>query len=228
LKKALLEDMTATLQLLKDGKADAAINRSFSMKTRQIVNVAVPHSGGSALATILLIPLFYILLPFIYVLGKIFNLASMVGLLRKKRGFTYGYNRIFWELRNNNPKLLADETKYKELAATFESRELPRPLSIEVNGTEDIAIRKASDDQGASDSSHSRYTNPSNTIMLIFRGTHPTVKEAVSPDDSIIILIASLLERYAKLQDYLLSFKTLFRAIELDGNIALIAETVED
>lgn len=222
LKKVLCEDLQATLETLISSRADfAAPLNSISLRSRQIFNIAVPHSGGSFFGSITFIPLFLLLSPLLILVGKILAAAEALKLRRpSRRGYAYGYNRIPWEVRYNNPHLLALENTYRQLIAECDRRRIPRPVSLEINGSHDTTIRHPRDDVHKID--ESRRTSSLDTATLIFRGRHPTVKHATSVDDGIIVLIARAMERYREKGDLTLATSTIARSLTLDRGTPLI------
>lgn len=152
LKRALLDDMNRRLEVLAGMEAGsesgrkmvADLERSLVGRSRRIFNIAVPHSGASKLATATVVPLYHVLIPWFWFLGRI--LAAVPRLGRRygwRDGYAYGRNQITWQLRANNPDLIRWEEEYRLRRDRFDELRLPRPVAFEINGNLDNAIGAA-------------------------------------------------------------------------------------
>jgi hypothetical protein len=227
LKHILIDDFAKTLNDLSDGRKRFDDIESIAFRSRQIINIAVPHTGGSFFATCMLIPLYHALLPALGITMFIDMLLRRIGVRSPlPKGYTYGYNRIVWQLRWRNRDLSLLEDRYRRLVQGFDRERLPRPVAIEINGTEDSAIDRSADDIRIFSAKRQRKTSAKDE-PLVFRGSHPSVKRASSPNDTIVAFIAGFLHRYSTPLDVIVASDTIKRSLTLDRSIVLIgAESI--
>jgi hypothetical protein len=221
LKKYLIKIMKTTLQKVqKPSVEDSTINENV-FKTRQIINFAVPHSGGAKFPSLGMYLGYVFLLLLLMVLYPFKKL--IVG---SRKGYHFGLNKIFFQLRHNNQKLLKMEASYRELVEKFDQRHLPRPVSSEINGRRDkvVSSKKYYDKDDAKDitSAHPRYTDSRNNVIITVRGTHPTVKQAKTKHDSIVRYIAQHFTKYEDTEGIRLATTSIKRTFSLDRNAVLI------
>jgi hypothetical protein len=137
-KQALRPEFARTCCEVWSGQKDFGEIRSLVMRTMRIINIAVPHQGGSAKYTkwggfgykvyyFLMRPCFF-LLRLVYLGGRA------------------GRNDIVAELRFQNPWLLELETKYLKGIRLLDQKGIPRPVSVEIFGKIDDVVKES--DQG--------------------------------------------------------------------------------
>ncbi len=237
-KCVLLADMQESLRRLNEPSLEDVRNvSSVAFRTRQVINIAVPHTGGSLRASLLLVPLYHLLLPVWLSCWGVLWCTSRLPVIGKwtkpPRGYSYGYNQIVWQLWYRNGRLRRLEERYRAEVLQFDRRRLPRPVSIEINGSHDTTIHQfrqhATNDITNYSVQQPRETSQEDTARLVLRGTHPTVKAASSPHDGIVAYIADFLERRRPSAETVLATETLTRSLDLDRGSELVgaAELVQ-
>ncbi len=228
IKRAFIDDIEQFYEDLanKEKPIASVFGGTITGRARQIVNFAVPHGGGSFFYSLLLFPLYSVLFLLLALLWVPQKLASFF--VKPIRGFDYGLNRIGWELRHRRlrkgPNALDDlEREYRTSITRLDSDVLPRPASVEISGRSDSVVDRPKNDVSGGDPSHQRGTDKAD-LSLLFRGSHPTVKQASTSDDQVILFIASFLRRYQQPFEVSLAETTLHRAMQLDRNFALIGD----
>lgn len=228
LKHILKEDYDSTLREIANPEKRIEDIPSIAFRARQVINIAVPHSGGSFASSVFLISLYHLLFLPILVPAMVID-KLLRGLKCRQalpKGYDNGYNKIVWQLRWRNHGLKELEKDYRQAVRSFDRRRLPRPVSIEVNGTADTTIDKGPDDVRNFSLQKLRATE--DRTSLFFRGKHPTVKTASNVNDTIVVFLAGFLERYQRQLDVLLAKDTVKRTIILDRDATLVgARTIE-
>ena len=107
------------------------------LRTRRIINVAVPHDGGS----LFLRRLFCVAWP-LFSASSIFlrSIQFIFSLLDFNPRFPLGKNQIMVDLAFGQAELRNLEREYRSLIEILDRRILPRPVSIDYLGREDRAI----------------------------------------------------------------------------------------
>jgi hypothetical protein len=224
LKHVFKRDYAQVMKDMADVEQRIDAMPSIAFRTRQIINIAVPHSGGSLPASAILIPLYHLIFIPLLLPAMAFDATMRALRLWKKmpRGYSYGYNRIVWQLRWRNSGLTELERAYRMAVRNFDQKRLPRPVSIEINGTDDGTIDKGPDDVHDFSASSLRATSKEDTTSVLFRGTHPTVKRADSIHDTLVIFLAGFLRRYQNTLDMLLARNAVGLTLVFDRDASLI------
>ena len=128
--KKWLKDMDAISHIdIIRGELYKKFKCSLLRSSREIINIAVPHSGGSPitwLAVLAYPPLFVLVFVWVGLLRRV----PLIGwLFPLREGYSYGYNWITWQLRPASQDLVDLETNYRALVRRFDELRFPRPLS---------------------------------------------------------------------------------------------------
>ncbi|MGH8601557.1 MAG: NACHT domain-containing protein, partial [Gammaproteobacteria bacterium] len=157
---------------LDNGAFDSS--SSLWLRTRHVINIAVPHSGGSpfitAFAKITYHSVFPLMSPFL-------KLARFVTQGQKD----WGWNDILITLRWQNPWLLELEAEFLEHQKASNERDLPYPMVHDIYAKSDLSVPIATDP---------------NQRDLCFRGTHKSVKVPRQASDPVVAIVAQFVGRY--------------------------------
>ncbi|MGH6634606.1 MAG: hypothetical protein ACRED0_00190, partial [Gammaproteobacteria bacterium] len=147
---------------------------SLWLRTRHVINIAVPHSGGSpfitAFAKITYHSVFPLMSPFL-------KLARFVTQGQKD----WGWNDILITLRWRNPWLLELEAGFLEQQKASNARDLPYPMVHDIYAKSDLSVPIVTDP---------------NQCDLCFRGTHKSVKVPRQAGDPVVAIVAQFVSRY--------------------------------
>jgi len=196
------------------------IDDSRAFRVRRIVNIAVPHSGATRTLTLLLIFPYQLLWPIIWPLAfTLTALAFVFKWIELPKGYSYGFNKVAWQLRHGNWWLEDMETRFREVLRRCDEHCLPRPVSVDIHGTEDSAIAEA---DRAADSIRFEGEAPNRQTShrdgpLVMLGTHPTVKSAQSTSDAIVVFVTKLVTSLDNGIIGAIARATVARSLELDG-----------
>jgi len=180
-------------QLLNRAYESAQSNGLWG-KTRQVINIAVPHTGGSPFLTTTL-SVFY---------GLVYPLLSPV--LRLTRFLTqgkkdWGRNRIIPALRWRNRWLLELEDQFcKLLQKSFDSQH-PTPVIVDICAESDQSVPQSSDQLRR---------------QIRMRGTHKTVKVPRRSSAPIVGIVANIVRQYAQDLSLTVVDQTLMRIAEVN------------
>ena len=147
---------------------------SLWLRTRRIINIAVPHRGGD---------------PLMAGFGKVAYATVypfMAPLLRLVRFVTqgskdWGRNEIIAVLRWHNPWLLALDSEFMEAVAGVDGLGLPVPVTHDIYAKSDLSVPIQVADQDRD---------------IYFRGTHGSVKVPKRPNAPIVSIVAGFVGRY--------------------------------
>ncbi|MBN9118206.1 MAG: ATP-binding protein [Planctomycetes bacterium] len=140
-KKMLADDIAATLKELKAGDKDLEQSASIALRTRRVVNVAVPHRGGDALKSWLGGQLYTrAVYPGVWCLKQ---LRTLGGCKPQRGERPLGRNKIIRQLRYGNPDLLRLEVAYRRAVRNLRAGRLPVPLAVEIIGRDDDILPTA-------------------------------------------------------------------------------------
>jgi len=152
-KHMLNQSYAEITEQIENGAFSYEESQSIWLKTRRVVNIAVPHLGGDPSLT----SIGQIAYKYIYKLAK--PLLKLVRLLTQGAA-DVGRNEIIDTLRHGNPWLLEQHEKSEQNLANSKQRQLPHPTSFDIIAGSDVAV-------------------PTTSIagkQLTFRGNHDTVK----------------------------------------------------
>jgi len=183
---------------------------SLWLKTRRIINIAVPHQGGDPALTKLAQSSY----KYTYFMAKPF--------LKLLRGITQGAadvgkNEIISCLDYNNPYLLALHQKYLQALEFSKQNRLLHPSSFDIIASADTAVAA---------------TNISGK-RAILRGNHDNVKIPNHKEDPIMEILSSQIEGYCGANYFLLvhAFETIKKLDSLNqqlGTPRLIGKTTQE
>lgn len=172
--KQMLRNSWLQLRDADETISDAALASSVWSRTRRVLNIAVPHLGGS---------------PFISKAGNciyqswyVFT-APMLALIRflTQGGRDWGRNEIIPALCAGNPWLHELETAFTECRKAAETLCQPYPLTLDICAKSDLSVTYKS--------------NPDQRQVFI-RGTHKSIKIPQRVDAPIVSLCADLVRQY--------------------------------
>ncbi len=176
--KYMLHEAYAAIERRVAGDGpDLSATASVWLRTRWVINIAVPHSGGSrrltglarALYRGLLYPLWAPILTGVRFLSQ--------------GGKDWGKNDILPALRWQNPWLLALEADFMRQLCEAEALELPAPVVHDIYAKSDLSVPFEA--------------NPS-ARNLYFRGTHGSVKVPKHPSAPVVGIVSRFVSRYAQ------------------------------
>lgn len=171
--KQMLRQAYGDLKTELDNRA-FDISSSVWLRTRHVINIAVPHSGGS---------------PFITAFGKVAYRSVfplMAPILKLARFVTqgqkdWGRNDILIALRWQNPWLLQLEDEFIKQQKIANAQDIPYPMVHDIYAKSDLSVPIAT------------YTDQRD---LYFRGTHKSVKVPTQSSDPIVAIGAQFVGRY--------------------------------
>ncbi len=171
--KRLLRDRNQQLQEEIANRSDIAA-KSIWLRTRRVLNIAVPHLGGSW---------------FISNLGNLvyqtyyFFLAPFLGLIRfiTQGNRDWGRNKIIPALCSGNPKLLDLENAFLDCQENSQKSDQLFPVTQDICAKSDLSVSYQSD--------------PAQRQIFI-RGTHSSIKIPTRVNDPIVSITADLVRQY--------------------------------
>ena len=179
-------------------RGDADLDFSSSslwLRTRRVINIAVPHSGGSPLVTYASKAVYQV---FLYpLMAPILALSRFLSQGRKD----WGRNEVVTALRWRNPWLLDLEKEFVARQKACREHDIPHPGVHDIYAKADLSVPIAAQ---------------TNQRDIYFRGTHKTVKIAEQPGDPVIAIVGRFLVSYTDAAALALSDKTLSRIAEVN------------
>jgi len=172
--KLMLKDAADRLQRERKKGIDLARAESLWLRTRRILNIAVPHLGGS---------------PFISRAGK-YAYLSYYALLRPVFGITrfmtqggkdWGKNEIIPALSWQNPWLVDLENQFIHCQQQSRRFNQPCPVIQDVCAKTDLSVP---------------YETSVQSRQLFIRGTHKSIKIPKRINAPIVSIVADLAQRY--------------------------------
>lgn len=152
------------------------ISSSLWFRTRHVINIAVPHSGGSPFITAFAKVAYYSVFP---LMAPVLKLARFVTQGRKD----WGRNDILVTLRWQNPWLLELENEFLEQQKRSNNDDIPHPMVHDIYAKSDLSVPIAAD---------------TDQRDLYFRGTHKSVKVPTQSGDPVVAIVAQFVGRYAE------------------------------
>jgi hypothetical protein len=209
LKSLLNTDIERTLSALKNPEINVHNITALCLKTRRIINIAVPHMGGKRWLTLATRLAYGALYPLMY---PLFRLLSIFLPARAN----FGRNDIIGELAWRSEHLLQMERRYLANIAALENADLPRPVSVEVLATADAAIEEYEKIESL-DTDSAAIAVRSDAYTLTLRGTHGSVKKPrKSKYPMIASVVASELAEYHDPHACALASAVVLRAYQID------------
>ena len=191
---------------LQAGSFDFPSSSSVWLRTRQIINIAVPHTGGSPFITAMTKTVYRLGYPLI---------APLLGLIRflSQGAKDWGWNDLMVALRWQNPWLLELEEEFLTQQGSAMALDIPCPMVHDLYAKSDLSVPLAAD---------------LTQRNIYFRGTHGSVKVPHRANDPIVAIVASFVGRYGADLGLLVTDRTLARIAEVNkvtGTHSLIGAT---
>ena len=150
------------------------ISSSVWLRTRHVINIAVPHSGGSPFVTAFAKVTYHSIFP---LMAPILKLARFVTQGQKD----WGRNDILVALRWHNPWLLQLDDEFIKQQKGANAEDIPYPMVHDIYANSDLSVPIATD---------------TDQRDLYFRGTHKSVKVPTRSSDPIVAIVAQFVGRY--------------------------------
>ncbi len=176
--KHMLRDAYRAIQeQMQNRRFDFASSQSVWLRTRRVINIAVPHAGGSRILTgggawLYKLILYPVLLPFLYGVRFI-----------TQGDKDWGRNDILPALRRQNPWLLALEREFIGQIQHAAALDLPAPVVHDLFAKSDLSVPIEANPQERN---------------IYFRGTHGSVKVPKHANDPIVTITARFAGRYIR------------------------------
>jgi len=179
---------------IENGSLDFS-SASLWLRSRRVIHIAVPHSGGSPLVTyaskaayqVLLYPL---MAPFL-------TLSRFLSQGRKD----WGRNEVVTVLRWRNPWLLDLEKEFVDQQRRSGEQDIPNPVIHDLYAKTDLSVPIAA---------------RTDQRDIYFRGTHKTVKIAEQPGDPVVAIVGRFVSMYTDTIALALADKTLSRIADVN------------
>ncbi len=170
------------------------------LRTRHVVNIAVPHKGGAPLLTRLAQIAYFLIYPWA-------PLLRLIRFLTQGRK-VWGRNEILARIRWQHPWLVALDREFTKEQQDCESLGFPKPVIHDIVAGSDLSVPRS---EGAKmDPVH-------------FRGTHASVKLPRRSSGPVVRLVADLVRRYGGEIELAIADRTLARVAELNRLTAVKA-----
>ena len=177
-------------------------------KTRQVINIAVPHTGGSPILTSA-INVFYALgYP---LLAPVFGLSRFLSQGKKD----WGRNRIIPALRWKNRWLLELDHQFSNFLRKSLDSQQPTPVIVDICAESDQSVPQLSDQSKR---------------RIRIRGTHKSVKIPQRSNAPIVGIVASIVRQYPQDISLIVVDQTLKRITEVNHGanfVSLITKVSE-
>lgn len=159
---------------LADRSFDFTASNSVWLRTRRVINIAVPHKGGAPIPSIGGLIAYGIVYPLIFPWLKMVRFIT-------QGSKDWGWNAFIPTLTWRNPWLLRLDRRFEAQLSLSEQWDLPFPVVSDLYAKSDLSVPIAAD---------SGHRN------VYFRGTHGSVKIPVHSSDPIIVIVADIVRRY--------------------------------
>ena len=174
-----------------NGKLSAMSTEMLTFRTRLVVNLGVPHAGGSWFATAFTTALS----PLMAMIGGLLWLSSSVSSFfheaSRKRG---GLNRIPFQLTWGFRELLLLDERYTAFLRFLDEAGLPRPQSVDYIGDNDQAIARSRNYEVLAAEPEGLPRRSTDRKRVFLRGTHTDIKLSDCADDAIVRLIVGQIQ----------------------------------
>jgi hypothetical protein len=160
----------------------------LTLRSRRIINIAVPHAGAKAL----LIVLFTLMSPFWFLCWWMLELMQLIlAALDRSPRFPLGVNNILIQLVWGKKGLRKLEQEYHSYVTTLTKQLLPHPTSIDYIGAEDKAIATTYDRNRqltpySGDGDLRSSSQRGLYYITSIRGTHGSFKIPGTPNDIFV------------------------------------------
>ncbi len=159
---------------LADRRFDFASSNSVWLRTRRVINIAVPHLGGSPLPSIGGLIAYCIVYPLIFPLLKMVRFTT-------QGSKDWGWNAFIATLTWQNPWLLRLDRRFEAHLGLAERWDLPYPVVTDIYAKSDLSVPIAAE---------------RGQRHVYFRGTHGSVKIPTQASDPIIVIVSDIVRRY--------------------------------
>ena len=180
-------------QLLNQGYQSPQSDRLWG-KTRQVINIAVPHTGGSPVLTSAINLVYALGYPF---LAPVFGLARFLSQGKKD----WGRNQIFSALRWKNPWLLELDHQFSNCLRKSLDAQQPTPVIVDICAESDQSVPHSGDQSRR---------------RIFIRGTHKNVKIPQRSNAPIVGILAKILCQYPQDISLAVVDQTLIRITEIN------------
>ena len=173
--KQMLKQSFLTLnEGITQQESTIASSTSIWLRCRRVINIAVPHSGGSPFMTGLLKVVYLSVYPFLWPFLRLVRFVTQ----GKK---DWGKNDLLIVLRWKNPWLLALEKTFVEQLQLAQRADMPSPVIHDIFAKSDLSVPIKAD---------------TGEREIYFRGTHGSVKVPRQSADPIVTIVADIVKRY--------------------------------
>lgn len=192
-KHLLREDFRGIQDAIDAGDFDYSSSDALWLRTRHVVNIAVPHQGGAPLLTRLARIGYF----FIYPCSPLLRLIRFLTQGRKDWGRNEILNRIRWQ----HPWLLRLDRECAEHQQACDTQGFSRPIIHDLAAASDLSVPLS---EGVGND------------PIYFRGTHASVKLPRRPSGPIVRIVADLVRRYQAEMELAIADRTLARIAEVN------------
>ena len=214
--KELLKRERKKIEETPDSKLSTMNPDWLVLRTRQIINIAVPHSGGSLGSFMLTTISFPVLWIFWKVIGAFQFVRSALDGKRVQDGFPLGRNQIMLDLVFGSQKIIKLENEFRAFMTYLDNRILPRPVSTDYLGQEDKAIRM----KYGENNKLTAYTTQTNETAIYeihtLRGSHSMFKIPDNSNDLFVQLMAESIQNFASIPKTTLADRTIEISLRID------------
>ncbi len=192
-KHLLREDFRVIQRAIDAGDFDYSSSGALWLKTRHVVNIAVPHQGGAPLLT----RLAWIGYFLIYPCAPLLRLIRFLTQGRKD----WGRNEILVRIRWQHPWLLVLDREFTGHQEDCDRLGFPKPLIHDIVAASDLSVP---------------HSEAAGKDPIYFRGTHASVKLPRRSSGPIVRIVADLVHRYQGEIELAIADKTLARVAEVN------------
>ncbi len=163
-------------------------------KTRQVVNIAVPHTGGSPILTTAINLVYALGYP---LLAPVFGLTRFLSQGKKD----WGRNRIIPALRWKNRWLLELDHQFSNCLRQSLDAQQPTPVIVDICAESDQSVPQSNDQSRR---------------RVLIRGTHKSVKIPQRSNAPIVGIVANIVRQYPQDISLIIIDQTLMRITEVN------------
>ncbi len=194
--KAMLDDAHRLIEeQTTRGEFDYGQSNSIWLRTRRLIYIAVPHSGGAPSTIQVANAAYRIAYPIMAPVLRLVRYAT-------QGGKDWGKNEIIPALRWQNPELLRLEESFIEQQKRALNSGFSVPVTHDIHAKSDLAVPVSA---------------VADERDIYFRGTHGSVKVPAQPDDPIVGIVSDFVARYSGIKELTLTDLTLKRIAEVNA-----------
>lgn len=188
--KQMLCQSWLDVKSLSDHIKHNEIPKSLWYRTRRVINIAVPHHGGTRFSSIggaIAYRIFYLVM------------APVLGLIRflTQGGSDLGKNELIGLVRTKNPVLLELDQHFFSVQSEAIELDVVYPIVHDIFAKSDLAVARFKEHKGRQ--------------PLYVRGTHGSVKVPNRPSGPIVTIIADIVKKYNDKLGLTIAHQTLLR-----------------